>query len=240
VSTLLAALIACESGTAGAADVHAALLSGEVLVPLAEPPAGAATEFVAVETADGRAAVAAFSDERTLALWGDPPAHASVRAVELLRFVAAKGVSAVVLDPAGPVRATLQDGELAALAAGRVPSERDLTAVPAPLPETNIEVGPPELPVEEHVLTALRTALADVPAIRTAWLLEGARSGLRRSLLVVVEGDDEDALMAGLPSVAEAVAPAVGAVATLRFTIARPGARLDALRAETEPVYARP
>jgi type III secretion system (T3SS) SseB-like protein len=218
VSTLLAALIACESGTAGAADVHAALLSGEVLVPLAEPPAGAATEFVAVETADGRAAVAAFSDERTLALWGDPPAHASVRAVELLRFVAAKGVSAVVLDPAGPVRATLQDGELAALAAGRVPSERDLTAVPAPLPETNI---------------------ADVPAIRTAWLLEGARSGLRRSLLVVVEGDDEDALMAGLPSVAEAVAPAVGAVATLRFTIARPGARLDALRAETEPVYAR-
>jgi hypothetical protein len=239
VSALLAALIALEGGTGTAADVYAELLAGEVLVPLAEPPAGAATEFIAVETADGRAAVAAFSDSRTLAAWGDPPASASVRTAELLRFVAAKGVSAVVLDPAGPVRATLQDGELAALAAGRVPDERDLAAVPAPLPETDIEVGPPELPVEEHVLAALRDALAAVEAVRTAWLLEGARSGLRRSLLVVVEPDDPDAVMAGLPGVAEAVAPAVGAVATLRFTLARPGERLETLRADVEPLYAR-
>jgi hypothetical protein len=239
VSGLLAALLALETGTGTAAGVHAALLDGELLVPLAEPPAGAATQFVAVPTGDGRPAVAAFSDERTLAAWGDPPAHASVRAAELLRLLAAKGVSAVVIDAAGPVRATVQDGELAALAAGRLPDEADLAAVPAPLPEHDIEVGPPELPVDEHVLVALRTALGAVAAVRTAWLLEGARTGLRRSLLVVVEGDDRDALLEGLPGVAAALAPALGAVATLRFTIARPGDRLDALRADVEPIYAR-
>jgi hypothetical protein len=239
VSTLLAALLAVECGTGSAADVHAELLRGELLVPLAEPPAGAEAEFIAVETPDGRAALAAFSDERTLAVWGSPPAHASVRAAELLRFAALKGVSAIVLDPAGPVRAVVQDGELAALAAGRVPDDRDLAAEPAPLPETGIEVGPPELPVEEHILTALRHALAEVPEVRTAWLLEGKRSGLRRSLLVVIEADDPDSVTTGLPAVAAALAPALGAVATLRFTIARPGERLESLRAETAPVYAR-
>ena len=238
---LLAALIALESGTGSVEAVYSRLLRGTLLVPLADPPAGAAAQLVVVPAPDGRPALAVFSDERTLAAWGEPPAHASVAAPQLLRFAAAMGVSGVVIDPAGPVRATLQDGELAALAAGRLPGAAGLEAAPAPLPETDVVVGPPSLPVEEHVLVVLRAALAKLAPVRTAWLLEGARSGLRRSLVVAVEPDPDahDALLAGLPAVAAMVAPAVGAVAALRFTIAEPGERLERLRADVAPVYER-
>jgi hypothetical protein len=229
VSPLLEALLALESGTGSEADVYARLLEQRVLLPLADE-----TQFMTVRTDDGRLALPVFSDPRTLAVWGEPPSHAWVDAAELLRFVALKGVSVVVVDPAGPVRATLEDAELAALAAGRVPTEEDLARLPAPLPDEHVTVGPLEVPVEEPVLALLREALAANP-VRTAWLLEGAaRSGLRRTLVVVLEGESA---AAAVPRIAEAVGPALAAVATLRFTVAEPGERLERLRAEVEPVY---
>jgi SseB protein N-terminal domain len=230
VSALLASLLALESGTGTQADVYARLLEDRVLIPLAEP-----TQFMTVPTDDGRLALPVFSDARTMAVWGEPPGSAWVDSAELLRFVAFKGVSVVVIDPAGPVRATLADGELAALAAGRVPSEEDVARVPKPLADEHVTVGPLDVPLEEPVLELLREALATT-GVRTAWLLEGVRSGLRRTLVLVLEGEDAEA---AVPKLAEAVVPVLAAVASVRFTVAEPGERLERLRAETEPVYAR-
>jgi hypothetical protein len=236
---LLAALLALEAGSGTAEDAYARLLEGEVIVALSEPPEGAAAQLVAEPGPDGRLGLVAFSDLRTLAAWADPPAHASVQAAELLAFAAAKGVSVVRLDPAGPVRVTLRDGELAALAGGRIPAEADLEAVPAPAADVAVEVARPELPVETHVLVALREALAAVAAVRAAWVLETRRSGLRRSLVVVLDADDPAAAAAAVPGLAERLAAAVAAEADVRFTIAEPGPLLDELRAGDPPDYAR-
>jgi SseB protein N-terminal domain len=239
---LLAALLAHEAGTASAEDVYATLLEGELIVALSEPPEGAAAQFVAAPGPDGRVGLLTFSDPRTLAAWAEPPAQASVRAAELLLFVAAKGVEVVQLDPAGPVRVLLADGELAALAAGRVPTGEDLTAAPA-APEAPLQVAPPALPVEEHVLVALRAELAAVEPVRAAWVLEGPRRGLRRTFVVVLEPDDADgapaAIAAAVPGLAERLSPHVAAEADLHFSVAEPSPLLDDLRAGTPPDYAR-
>jgi SseB protein N-terminal domain len=225
---LLASLLAHAAGTASAEDVYATLLSGELIVALAEPPEGAAAQFVAEPGPDGRIALLAFSDPRALAAWADPPLQASVRATELLLLAAAKGVQVVRLDPAGPVRLTLADGELAALAAGRVPTAEDLTAVPASLPDAPLAIGEPSVPIEEHVLVALREALAGLPVER-AWVREGPRSGLRRTLVVVLDGDA--AVADAVPGLAERLTPLVAAEADLHFAVAEPSPLLDELRA---------
>jgi hypothetical protein len=235
---LLATLLAHAAGTAGADDVYAALLAGEVIVALSEPPDGAAAQFVAEPGPDGRLGLLAFSDPRTLAAWAQPPLNASVRAADLLKFAAAKGVAVVRLDPAGPVRVSLSDGELAALAAGRVPTAEDLTAAPAALPPGPLQIGAPAVPIDAHVVVALRGELAALESVRRAWVREGPRSGLRRTLVVVLEPAGGEDPAPAVPGLAERLAPLVAAEADLHFAVAEPSPLLDDLRA-VPPDYER-
>ena len=238
---LAATLLGLALGTATPAAVHARLLSGTVLVALADPPPGARAQIVAQPDADGALALLAFSDARSLAAWDEPPASASLAGRELLAMAAAKGIDRVVIDPAGPVRVTLSPGEIAALGAGRMPDAADLAAVPAPVAGP-LTLGPPEPAVEEHVLVALRAALEPLADVRAAYVAEGPRSGLRRTLVVVLEPADPargDALAAAVPALAERIAPLVAAEADLRFTVADPDERLTEIAAVVAPAYER-
>ena len=238
---LLATLLGLDLGTATPADVHARLLAGTVLVALDDPPPGARAQFVAAPDADGHWALLAFSDPRTLAAWGEPPAAASFAGRELLALAAAKGIDRVVVDPAGPVRVTLSAGEVAALGAGRLPGPADAAATPAPV-EGPLTLRPPEPAVEEHVLAALRAALEDLRGLSRAYVAEGPRSGLRRTLVVVLEPaapEDAGALAAAVPALAARLEPLVAAEGDLRFTVAERDERLAEIAAVVAPAYER-
>jgi hypothetical protein len=229
---LLATLLALTLGGAAPEDVSARLLDGHVLVALAEPPPGARAQIVAEPDADGRWALLAFSDPRTLAAWAEPPLTASVRGRDLVDLAVAKGVDTIVVDPAGPVRVTLAGDELAALAGVPAPAEAD----------TALRLAPPVPPLEEHVVVALRAALEPRTDVRAAYVGEGPRNGVRRTLVVVLEPDDAaraEAVAAAVPELAAALAPLVAAEADLRFTVAEPDERLAEIATNVPAAYAR-
>jgi SseB protein N-terminal domain len=171
--------------------VVAVLLNARVLVAVVatlddaeQGPGGRVVDKVAhmsvvtIRGADGRLALPVFSSTASLAAW-DPSARPVP--VDGIRAAAAaydEGADALLVDPAGPVRAVLDGATLRALAEGRVPLP------PAADPE---------------VSAAVRAAAAAIgPPLEAVRLQAGSEVDVVVELLVASGTGEEDAGQAGV------------------------------------------
>ncbi len=96
-----------------------ALCASALLVPVAAakdlgggsrlPPASddAGLDFVGTLQEGGKTALLAFADIQALSAWGSEHAFVAVQAPDLCGLVLERGLDALVLDVAGPVRVSL-------------------------------------------------------------------------------------------------------------------------------------
>jgi hypothetical protein len=201
------AILAAEPGDEAArAAVFDGLLRGRLLAPLAEPdpdveqPVGVVPgelHLVAVPRDDAQPTVLCFTGSEPLARLGASGPKAVVRLPEFWQFVVERGVTSCTIDFGGPVAAVLDEGELAALAEGRVPD--------ASAGETaRLVLVAPVAPVPD----AVADAVADVArraGVRSAYVLEGQAFTDARHLVAGLDLESPEALpdvWAGLEPVA--------------------------------------
>lgn len=136
------------------------------------------------------------------------------------------GTRAELGDDVGGVGAL--GGETATAAEG---GERDVRGEPRPV-----------LPVEAHLLTSLRGALAEDERVEAAYLFEAEREGLRRKLVVgldVAPSTAREELERLARSLFVRLDPLVGAHTSLYFTRVEHDELLTELARETPPIYTR-
>lgn len=236
-------------------SVWRCLLEGELLCALAGPvqarepamdetaPVEPAVDFLSAPDSKGTPSLLAFTDVDAFRRFGLSDTFAIASAVELIAFAAAKGIASLTLDAAGPVGVTLEEWELAALAERRLPTSEDEARFPRPRSTIReMQVAAPVLPVEEHLLTTLRGALADDERVEAAYLFDAKREGLRRKLVVgldVTHSTAPQELERLARSLLARLDPLVGAHTSLHFTRVEHDDLLTELARETPPVYTR-
>ena len=125
---LRAALDAGDAGRISAALVDARLIVGVVALPGTEHASEGEMALALLESSSGARALPAFTDLDALARWRTDARPVPRPATELAAAVQAEGMSALVVDVAGPVPWTVRADEVAALAAGYVPAGEALAA----------------------------------------------------------------------------------------------------------------
>jgi hypothetical protein len=125
---LRAALHSGDAGSIAAALVDARLLVGVVALPGTEAASEGEMALALLESSSGARALPAFTDLDALARWRSDARPVARSARELAAAVQSEGLSALVLDVAGPVPWTLRADDVAALAVGYVPTGDTLAA----------------------------------------------------------------------------------------------------------------
>jgi hypothetical protein len=195
---LLAALAAYAADPGHAPAVAHALVGARVLVPVVavlaeeEQPAGALRREKATDMAlvtlvapDGRRAVPVFTSLSALAEWRSDARPVPVEAPRAALAAAAEGASALVVDPAGPVRFAVTGALLRALAEGGVE---------------------PPLWSDEGLRRELLESLAGVPGLR-GLRLEPAPGADARLVLVLAADTDVAAAAAAAGPVLQSNEP---------------------------------
>ncbi len=234
--------------------VYRHLLDGPLLVAMAAAPTepdssdgGPRVNLLTAPTAGGVQAVLAFSHPGAFRSWGLGDTFAVAPGAEIIALIVAKGLSALSLNAAGPVAATLEAWELAALADDRLPTgddERRWAAEAAEAAEAadvtaQRVVSAPLAPVDEGFLQPLREALAEHDDVSTAYLFEADRIGLRRQLMVALDLP-RDRFEPVAHALWTRLAPLAEPYAVLRFTRAEHDDTLRELAALAPAVYRRP
>jgi SseB protein N-terminal domain len=109
---------AAADSSSGAGDgVRRALGEAKLLVPLLDFEAAAepSASFLAVQLGDAEPELPVFSSMEAFGRWGVTDPFAAVDAADLLAFARSRGLTRVVIDPAGPVSVVLEEDDLAAL-----------------------------------------------------------------------------------------------------------------------------
>jgi hypothetical protein len=125
---LEAALAAGDGGRIAAALLDTRLLVGVVALPGVEAASEGEMALALLESASGARALPAFSSVASLARWRSDARPVPRPTSELAAAVRTEGLSALVLDVAGPAPWVLQGDEIDALATGYVPAGESLTA----------------------------------------------------------------------------------------------------------------
>jgi SseB protein N-terminal domain len=153
--------------------VFEALLHGRLLVAVGrpdpdaeQPPSVVAGELhvLAMPRDDAEPTALCFTDRAAAEALGLTGPFAIVRLPGLWSFLVGAGMRSATLNAAGPVAATLDAHELAALAEGRVPDERDLP------PERMTLRAPSQVP--PRVEAALAEAARAQEPVTAAYLLQ--------------------------------------------------------------------
>lgn len=180
-----------------------AVLAGTLIVALVpsggDDDVGARPPLAVSRAPDGSLVALLFSGPAPLAAWSGTDRTASGPGRAMAALVRDQGVTAAVLDVAGPVAATFEHAELRALASGVA----DVGA-PAPIAagrQAPLRLRAPDPPVPDEAAAALREALAPHEHVRAAYVFEGPPDGERRRLwlgLDLVPGSSSAVLADGV------------------------------------------
>jgi hypothetical protein len=219
-----------------------AILAGTLIVALApsggEPPSpGSRGAPLAVAPApDGTLTALLFSGPTALHGWAGTDRTASGPGRAMAALVRDQGVTAAVLDVAGPVAATLEHADLRALASGVADVGSPVGVGPGRQAPLRLRAPDPPLPAE--AAAGLSAALEAHAAVAAAYVFEGPPDGDRRRLWLGLDltpgAIAGPALAAGL----EALAPHTGD-ARLETTVVQRDGVLAALRAAAPPLFER-
>jgi hypothetical protein len=219
-----------------------AVLAGTLIVALAptgpdEDERSNRAPLAVSRAPDGTLVALLFSGPGPLASWSGTDRTASGPGRAMAALVRDQGVTAAVLDVAGPVAATLEHAELRALASGVAD-----VGEPAPIAagrQAPLRLRTPDPPVPSEAAQALGAALAPHEHVLAAYVFEGPRDGEgRRRLwlgLDLVEGARAGAAQADGIAALEPLLPGVSFETTV---VARDGV-LAALAAAAPALYVR-
>jgi SseB protein N-terminal domain len=186
--------------------LYQALLEATLLVPLSGRASGdlqgrwhwlagePLIELAVTQEPGGRVTVPVFTTTEAAERWigrGEPPADLAAFVLltgrQTFALAARAGITGVVIDPIGPVAGELTMTELAALAAGRLPSPTDPpTPEPAAWPPVRFQQPATDLPGQaKATLVDLLTAL---PTVRAAYLFQAGKpaGGAQLAMAVVL------------------------------------------------------
>ena len=179
--------------------------------------------LLAIAVEDGEPTILCFTDEEAFGRMPAPAPPAAVRLPELWASLAALGLTSATINPGGPVTVTLHEGELAALAEGRVAQDGDARVLFVPV-EPVPEAG-----------AAAAAAVQPHPEILAAYLLEAAPGDGERRLVAALR------LAPGLTEEhAARVVAAVAAGLTGASVVAASAWEAELIAgSQVEPVFAR-
>lgn len=198
----LAALAVAPGDERARSAVFGELLTDRLLVPLGLPDPGAEQpasvtpgelHMMAMPRDDAEPTALCFSGAAPARRLGIHGPAAMVRLPDFWGFLLERGLRSATIDAGGPVAVTLAEGELAALAEGRVPVAADTGAGAA-----RLALGRPRAPVPPAVADAV-AAIAAAPEVLAAYVLEGDGWPDARHLVAALElppEADADAVLA--------------------------------------------
>jgi hypothetical protein len=219
-----------------------AMLGGTLIVALApsggEPPApGSRGAPLAVAPGpDGTLTALLFSGPGALHGWAGTDRTASGPGRAMAALVRDQGVTAAVLDVAGPVAATLEHADLRALASGVATVGSPVAVGPGRQAPLRLRAPDPPLPVDAAV--ALSASLEDHAAVAAAYVFEGPRDGDRRRLWLGLDLAPGAIAGPALRDGVRALEPHVGD-ARLETTVVQRDGVLAALREAAPPLFER-
>jgi type III secretion system (T3SS) SseB-like protein len=219
-----------------------AILAGTLIVALAPsggepPPPGSRGAPLAVAPGpDGRLTALVFSGPTALHGWAGTDRTASGPGRAMAALVRDQGVTAAVLDVAGPVAATLEHADLRALASGVAEAGSPVPAGPGRQAPLRLRAPDPSLPAE--AADALRAALEPHAAVAAAYMFEGPPDGARRRLWLGLDLAQGAIPGAALADGVRALEPHVGGARVETTVVQRDGV-LAALREAAPPLFER-
>lgn len=167
---------------------------------------GAELILLAAPQLDGRPALLAFTDQDALDLWRPQANFIAARAPGLARYALESGPGALTINAAGPISATLGEGELRPLASGGLPL--------APAQDGQVRLRGASVTAPDDLVAAIEAALGARGEVAAAYLLEPHSEEPRRTIIGLV-------VDAGAPS------GTVGAIVEALGEVLRPVASTD-------------
>jgi hypothetical protein len=166
--------------------LYSALLTSELLVPIAHPLAnqkpGLQTvvgmtnvDFVVLQDPHNQTAMLAFTDEPAIRLWKLESSYIATNAVDLFAMALEMDVASIIMNIAGPTtRGELMRWEFQSLVNGVIPGEGRFagTQVITPPPDAEVKFSRLAHALPANLLAGIQQAFASRPEIAAGYVMQ--------------------------------------------------------------------